>query len=107
MPIAEGSIWQHTMTDLVTSLTSPPYTYPAFHVSFPSNFQDVVRQVVCPLHVEGGIVVICQGWPCWLTAALALGLPVVDVFCPQYYHRLFLSAGLNLENVVFHNLVIF
>ncbi len=72
-----------------------------------SNFQDVVRQVVCPLHVEGGIVVISQGWPCWLAAALALGLPVVDVFCPQHYHRLFLSAGWNLENVVFHDLVIF
>ncbi len=52
-------------------------------------------------------MVICQGWPCWLTSALMLGLPVVDVFCPQRYQGLFLSAGSNLENVVFHDLVIF
>jgi len=71
------------------------------------DFQGVVRQEVCPLRVTGGIVVICQGWPCWLTAALALGLPVVDVFCSQHYHEIFLSAGWNLKDVVFHNLVMF
>lgn len=28
----------------------------------------------------GDDLVVWQGWPCWLVSALALGLPLVDVF---------------------------
>ncbi len=35
------------------------------------------------------IVVVAQEWPCWLLAALALGLPVAVVFVQAQFHALF------------------
>jgi hypothetical protein len=70
------------------------------------EFQDVVRQVVCPLRVEEEIFVVCKGWPSWLMAALALGLPVMHVFCPQRFHGLFVSAGY-VGNLILQDLVMF
>jgi len=35
------------------------------------------------------IVVIAQGWPCWLSAVLAFDLPLVAIFMPWQYRGIF------------------
>jgi hypothetical protein len=49
----------------------------------------MIRPVLCPKK----IVVIEQEWPCWLTAALALKLPLNEVYMSQEFRDLFDIAG--------------
>ena len=45
--------------------------------------------VIHPLSQEGIIIVVAEGWPCWLPAVLSLRLPLQAVFAPRYSEQCF------------------
>ena len=60
-------------------------------------FESVVRQFIPTYHSAPAIIVIAQQWPCWLSTALALGLPVIGGYFSSRFHGCFeVSASLKL-----------
>lgn len=58
----------------------------------PSNFDNLFNEVRVPVvsfEVPHHVVVLSQGWPCWLPSLLSLRIPVMDAFFPGKFHSLF------------------
>ena len=49
----------------------------------------VVRQFIPSYQSAPPIIVIAQQWPCWLSTALALGLPVIGGYFSSRFHEYF------------------
>jgi hypothetical protein len=55
--------------------------------SIPAN--RIICQHVCPVATANPIVLVSQGWPCWLLTVLALNLPLAAVFVPPSFRQYF------------------
>ena len=58
-----------------------------------SNLVSEVRVSVLSFEVPHQVMVIAQGWPCWLPSLLSLRIPVTNAFFPTKFHPLFEGSG--------------
>ena len=56
----------------------------------------VVRMTRPTYHVPHALVIVAQAWPCWLSTALSLSLPVDRVYAPARFQSMI--AGISTKN---------
>jgi hypothetical protein len=49
----------------------------------------MIRQFIHPVRCQNCIVVIAQEWPCWLSATIALKLPLMVAFITKLFQLMF------------------
>ena len=52
----------------------------------------VVRRFIERIKSGMGVIVIAQGWPCWLPAIWGLRIPVMALYAPTLYRPIFLDG---------------
>ena len=57
----------------------------------------IIRRRMGHLVCGQPLVMIAQGWPCWLSTVLAFDLPMLAVFMPWQYREIF---GMGLAGVL-------
>ena len=53
------------------------------------NLSKIVRHPVRPIKVPFSLVIVAEGWPCWLPSVSALQLPISGGYFPPRLHKLF------------------
>ena len=72
--------------DSVSQLLQPAFT---------NQLTYEVRVPVLSFKVPHPVVVVAQGWPCWLPSLLSLHIPVAQAFFPSRLHDVFSSGNSN------------